>query len=104
MGFGTRRVVDVEVSTMILSKNTFDFLDNTSTSILPVSTNRAREECGSEGSGSWGLQSCRRLPRVFFYFPLTGEFFILFFKEVLNCTQCVHKFSELLTQCVPKFS
>ena len=32
LGFGTRRVVDVEVSTMkvILSKNTFDFLDNTS--------------------------------------------------------------------------
>ena len=81
LGFGTRRVVDVEVSTMkvILSKNTFDFLDNTSPSILPLSTNRAREECGSEGSGSWGLQSCRRLPRVFFYFLLTGEFFILLF-------------------------
>ena len=107
MGFGTRRVVDVEVSTMkvILSKNTFDFLDNTSPSILPLSTNRAREECGSEGSGSWGLQSCRRLPRVFFLFPPhRGVFYSSFFKEVLNCTQCVHKFSELLTQCVPKFS
>ena len=41
------------------------------------STSCAREECGSEGSGSRGLQPCRRLPRVFFYFPLSCFTFYL---------------------------
>ena len=88
MGFGTRRVVDVEVSTMkvILSNNTFDFLDNTSPlfslclRIVPGKNVVARGVDRGDCSLAAGFHG---------YFSISssqGSFLFFYFKEALNCT------------------